>query len=232
MPSPMMNTLVRDHPRLNVPACQASRMRSRKLEGNAPPLTNRKTQRRTVKTATPVFFAAFDTDNPLPISLRSRRIAARVRSWRNCAASWSILSKRMSKEADPIFPCFKKAQNGYRTAQYPAKLRQMRPILRQPYVSVASTSHPYHPGVGSDSLNVALGSIRGGLFSWLATGGVRVACGVPDLAVRFTSARSYTKGRSLVESLIGSSSGMRFECFRRGAERHRRLASFGGRRSY
>ena len=53
----------------------------------------------------------------------------------------------------------------------------MRPILRRPYVSVASTSHPYHPGVGSDSLNVALGSIRGGLFSWLATGGVPVVYG-------------------------------------------------------
>jgi len=70
---------------------------------------------------------------------------------------------------------------------------------------VASTSHPYHPGVGSDSLNVAPGSIRGGLFSWLATGGVPVVYGVPDLAVGFTSARSYAKGQSLVESLIGSS---------------------------
>ena len=110
MPSPMMNTLVRDHPRLNVPACQASRMRSRKLEGNAPPLTNRKTQRRTVKTATPVFFAAFDTDSPLPISLMKSRMAIRVRSWMNCVASWAILSKRMSKEADPMFTCYQKGK--------------------------------------------------------------------------------------------------------------------------
>ena len=101
----------------------------------------------------------------------------------NCVASRLILSKRMSREADPVTTCYKKAQNGDGMARNPAKLRHMPPILRQPYVSVASTSHPYHPGVGSDSLNVALGSIRGGLFSWLATGGVPVVCGVPDLAV-------------------------------------------------